>query len=119
MVGLVSALDGVRPALVSRQSPTRQHLGKIRANGIEVDVIRTTLDLCLDLGRFESQEQLVFPQGFTGLDMNGPDDAARGRLDDVFHLHGFHHGNLGPRRYGISDRDGNRNDGALHRRPNP
>jgi hypothetical protein len=45
--------------------------------------------------------------------MNGPDDAASTRLDDVFHFHGFHHGHFGPRRNGVPDRDGNRDDRAL------
>ncbi len=63
MVGLVAALDGIRPVVVARQGPTLQHLGQIRANGIEVELIRAARGMRRNLGRFE-RAAAGFPRGF-------------------------------------------------------
>ena len=99
----------------ARRASTSARSGRM---AIEVELLRAAHGLAATSDGSSSDQQLVLPRGYRRARREWPGRRRRRfRRDDVLHLHGFHHGKLGPRRNGVTDRDGNRDDRALHRRP--
>ena len=83
--------DRLGTSLVARHRLSVECLGEVRADGVEVD--RLDLDdrvAHLAVG-LDDHERMSLEHGVADRDRDRPHDAAHRRLDDVLHLHRFHH----------------------------
>ena len=92
--------------------------GQIGTDVIEIDVLLLGHIMGIDFGRLQIEDRLILHQRHAGLSRNLRHPAAMRRGHQMFHLHGFQHGDLLAGADEVPFPDVNRHDRALQRRGN-
>ncbi len=116
LVGLAAAFDRGRAVFVERDGVAFDQFGEIGADVIEIEFLFLGHIMGVNLGGLQIEDWLVLHQCRAGLADDAGHPAAMRRSHQMFHLHGFKHGDLLARTDEVPFPDVNRHDRALQRR---
>ena len=115
LVGAAAARHGIGPVLIARLGLARQHLREIRADLVEVDGACLLARRAGGIARLDEEQRMALEYGVAAADGQLAHHAADCGLDDVLHLHRFHHQHLLAGAHDLARRHVEADDRALHR----
>ena len=118
MIGLATFCNRLRAVFVEAKSLSRENVGEVGPDGVEIDIFACRLFVHADIGRLDEQDRIVLVERVALAPADFAHHAAAGRGDEMLHLHGLQHGDLlsGLDQRALGDID--RHDRAEQRRGN-